>query len=87
MSGRQVNVPLSEHYSLVLAQVVLRDDGTVPETLRPVIERYLDQRVEDDPDLRQAVESLERSRARNQARPVTKLAPKRSKATEEHTTA
>lgn len=84
MSGRQVNVPLSEHYSVVLAQVVLRDEGTVPETLRPVIEEYLDRRLADDPDLRQAVEALERSRARDKARPVTRLAPKPSKGTAEH---
>ncbi|HWL36831.1 MAG TPA: hypothetical protein VNQ77_11610 [Frankiaceae bacterium] len=84
MSGRQVNVPLSEYYSLVLAQVVLRDDSTVPETLRPVIEAYLDRRLADDLDLREAVEALERSRARDKARPVTTLAPERSKRAAEH---
>ncbi len=84
MSGRQINVPLSEYYSLVLAQVALRDESTVPETLRPVIENFLDDRLADDPDLRQAVASLERSRSRAKARRVAELARKRPNATREH---
>lgn len=83
MSGRQINVPLAERYALALAQVALRDECSVPDVVRPVIEQYLDQALADDPDLRQAVEALERSRAQNKARRVTDLTPKRTKNAED----
>lgn len=74
---RQFNVPLSERYALVLGEVALRDECSVPEVLRPVIERFLDEALASDGDLRDAVESLERSRRRRRsAARVATLTPR-----------
>lgn len=61
----QVNVPLNDaHWHLVLMQLALRDDTSVPELLRPVIIDFLRLRLEEDSDLAAAVQSLEQSKAR-----------------------
>lgn len=70
---RQFNVPLSERQALILKTVTVHDDRTVPEVLRPVVEKYLDERLAADADLRAAVQAHERARARNAPKPVTQL--------------
>ncbi len=73
MPGQQFNVPLEEHHAVALRQLALRDDKTVPEVLRPVIEAFLDQELGDDVDLKAAVEALLRSRHRKSPAAVTRL--------------
>ena len=55
MSGQQFNVPLSERYAVALRQLTLRDDRSVPETLRPAEEAFLEYELEQDRDLATAV--------------------------------
>lgn len=78
----QVNVPLEdEHWYLVLQQLVIREGSSIPEVLRPVILAFLKRKVDRDPDLADAVSSIEKSRAsaldrlqrRKKLAPVTDL--------------
>jgi hypothetical protein len=74
MSGQQFNVPLAERYAVALRQLALRDDRSVPETLRPAVEAFLEHELEQDRDLATAVEALLRSRQRRQPpAPVSEL--------------
>lgn len=72
--GQQSNVPLAERYAVALRQLALRDDRSVPETLRPAVEAFLDRELQQDSDFGIAVEALLRSRqGRQPSSPVTEL--------------
>lgn len=74
MSGQQFNVPLAERHAVALRQLAMRDDRSVPETLRPAVEAFLEHELEEDRDLTAAVEALLRSRQSRQASaPVREL--------------
>ena len=56
-------MPLNDaHWHLVLAQLALRDDVSIPEMLRPVIISFLRRQLAADPHLRDAVTSLEQAK-------------------------
>lgn len=81
--SKQVNVPLDDYHALVLAQVVIRDERSIPEILRPVIETFLDAQVAEDSDLRNAVAAMARSRRRRRSRErVSNLTPRLRQDTE-----
>lgn len=64
--GMQVNFTLEPHWRLVLRLAAEADDVSVPDLLRPVVLRYLRNRLRDD-DLAEAVariENAKRSRRR-----------------------
>lgn len=72
--GHQFNVPLAERYAVALRQLALRDDKSVPDTLRPAVEAFLEHALQQDSDLATAVEALLRSRLKRQpSAPVTEL--------------
>lgn len=74
MSDRQFNVRLSERYAVALLLLTAREDTSVPEILRPIIERYLDDEMADDTDYGRSVEAMMDSRLRrNAAKRVTNL--------------
>lgn len=73
MAGAQFNVPLSERYEVALRNLAIRDERSIPDVLRPVIEQYLDDVLRTDSDLEKAVAALLRSRRR--ARPSSSVTP------------
>lgn len=75
--AQQFNVPLGERYALALGALTMRDDMSVPEVLRPVVERFIDQQLAADADLLAAVEALTRARASARPPQVTRLATRR----------
>lgn len=79
--AQQFNVPLSERHALALRAITLREDMSVPELLRPVVEQFIDRQLASDADLLAAVEALSRARAATAPRPVTRLASRRETAT------
>jgi hypothetical protein len=64
---RQVNVPLQGRPVLVLQLLLAREQCSVPELLGPVIEDYLEQQLNLDPDLADAIRALVASRSRARA--------------------
>jgi len=75
--AQQFNVPLGDRHALALRAMTLRDEMSVPEVLRPVVERFIDQQLTADADLLAAVEALTRARASAQPPEVTRLATHR----------
>jgi hypothetical protein len=62
----QVNVPLNEeHWHLVLTQLAIREEVSVPDLLRPVIIEFLERTLAADADLSAAVDSITRARAKS----------------------
>ena len=60
-TGQQVNFTLDEHWRLVLRVAAEADGVSVPELVRPVVMRYLRNRMRDE-DLREAVTRIEQVR-------------------------
>jgi hypothetical protein len=75
MPAKQFNVPLDEHYAIALSQLALRDESSIPDLLRPVIEQHLDSILREDLDLAAAVEAMTkaRSKRRRTAAKVSRL--------------
>lgn len=69
----QVNVPIDERWVLVAKQAAQAEGCSVPELLRPVLERYLSELMDSDADIRDSVLALERARQRRRGAPVTEL--------------
>jgi hypothetical protein len=78
--AQQFNVPLGDWYALVLRALSIRDEASVPELLRPVVEGFLDGELERDSDLREAVEALTRARAAGRPASVTPIRQRRQRA-------
>lgn len=78
--AQQFNVPLSERYAVTLRALALRDETSVPDTLRPVVERHLDEALRLDPDLNAAVEALLRARTKKRPAKVSRLPAGRRRA-------
>jgi len=57
-SGQQVNFTLDQHWRLVLRLAAEADGVSVPDLVRPVILRYLRNRMRNE-DLREAVARIE----------------------------
>jgi hypothetical protein len=76
MTSGQFNVPLTERYSVALRSLALRDDRSIPDLLRPVIEAYLDEVLQADSDLEKAVGAV--LRARKRQRPTSTVTPMRT---------
>lgn len=77
MAGAQFNVPLSERYAVALRNLAIRDDCSIPDLLRPVIEQHLDDVLGADSDLEKAVAALLRSKRK--AQPSGSVTPIRRK--------
>jgi hypothetical protein len=82
-TGEQVNFTLDPHWRLVLRLAAEADDVSAPDLIRPVIMRYLRNRMRDE-DLREAVERIEKvKRSRrgvpDNITPMPKTGPSRSK--------
>lgn len=60
-TGQQVNFTLDEHWHLVLRVIAEADGVSVPELIRPVVLRYLRNRLRDE-DLREAIARIEQHR-------------------------
>ncbi len=73
MAGAQFNVPLSERYAVALRNLAIRDDCSIPDLLRPVIERHLNEVLTADSDLEKAVAALLRSKRK--AQPSSSVSP------------
>lgn len=67
----QVNVSVDAETFLVLRTAAARDDVSVSELLRPVLERYAKRRLRDQ-DLARAVEAIASSREREAERRTTR---------------
>jgi hypothetical protein len=65
---RQVNLPLEGRSVLVLQLLLAREQCSVPELLVPIVEEYLKQQLELDPDLGGALKALVASRSRTRGR-------------------
>jgi hypothetical protein len=66
--SHQVNFTLDAHWQLALRLVAAADEVSVPDLVRPVIVRYLRNRLRED-DLREAVARIERVRRSGQGVP------------------
>lgn len=75
----QVGVLLEEYWHRALRAAADRDRVTAPELVRQVVLRHLAGRLKRDPDLRDAVDALLRSRDRSRPKsaPVYNLSTKR----------
>jgi Mg-chelatase subunit ChlI len=67
-TSQQVNFTLDAHWRLVLRLAAEADDVSVPDLIRPVIMRYLRNRLRDE-DLREAVARIEQVRRSRQGVP------------------
>lgn len=61
----QVGILLDEYWHQTLRAAADRDRITAPELIRQVVQRHLAGRLKRDPDLREAVDALLRSRERS----------------------
>jgi hypothetical protein len=64
----QALVPLSEDDFLALRLISLRDEISVPQILKQVVSKFLQERLELDSDLRDSLQKLLTSRRKESAR-------------------
>jgi len=69
----QLNVPVSERLALTARQVCLARGVTVPELLRPVVEKYLQDELDTHSNIRSAVEAIEAERTKERGGKVSDL--------------
>lgn len=71
----QVNVPVSGRCLVALRVTCARDGASVPQLLKAVVEEYVEGRMNEDADLRGAVEKVLRSRSRERNTTRRKVTP------------
>jgi hypothetical protein len=57
----QLNIPVSLRHGLIAKQLAIFEHTTVPQLLRPVLEEYLDQRIQANEDLATVVRAMEQA--------------------------